>query len=80
MDWEESIMQKVCAHMLWYFIPSSRCILNEDSLPDNEDITLTSTMKSREERVTPKDAAPNSNTVAAAGLRGPASTHSSEMP
>ena len=73
-------MQKVCAQMLWYVPPSSRYLANEDSFPDNEDITLASTMKSRDERVTTKDAAPNSNTVAAAALRGRASTYSSEMP
>ena len=44
-------------------------------LPDNEDITLTSTMKSRDERVTTKDAAPNSNSllrdaIACAGVLG----------
>ena len=32
-------------------------------LPVNEDITLTSTMKSRDERVTTKDSAPNSNSL-----------------
>ena len=39
----------------------------EDSLPDNENITLAS-IKSRDKRVTTKDAAPNSNMVAAAAL------------
>ena len=73
-------MQKVRAQMLWYLPPSSRYYVNEDSLPDNEDIALASTIKSRDEGATTKDAAPNSNTVAAAALRGQASTHSSEMP
>ena len=36
-------------------------------------------MKSRDERVTTKDAAPNSNTVAALALRCQASIRSSEM-
>ena len=42
-------------------------LANKDSLPDNEDIALAS-MKSRDKRVTTKDAAPSSNTVAAAAL------------
>ena len=37
-------------------------------------------MKSRDKRVSTKDTAPNSNTVAAAALGGPPSTHSSERP
>ena len=59
--------------------PAPDNLANEDSLPDNENIAMAS-MKSRDERVTTKDAAPNSNTVAAAALRGRASTYSSEMP
>ena len=47
--------------------PAIDNLANEDSLPDNENITMAS-MKSRDERVTTKDAAPNSNTVAAAAL------------
>ena len=48
--------------------PAPDNLANEDSLPDNENIAMAS-MKSRDERVTTKDAAPNSNTVAAAALR-----------
>ena len=59
-----------------YPVPDN--LANEDSLPDNENIALVSTMKSRDERVTTKDAAPNSNTTAAAALGGRPSTHSSE--
>ena len=47
--------------------PAPYKLANKDSLPDNEDIALAS-MKSRDERVTAKDAAPSSNTVAAAAL------------
>ena len=47
--------------------PAPDNLANEDSLPDNENIALAS-IKSRDERVTTKDAAPNSNTVAAAAL------------
>ena len=47
--------------------PAPDNLANEDSLPDNENIAMAS-MKSRDERVTTKDAAPNSNTVAAAAL------------
>ena len=42
-------------------------LANEGSLPDNENIAMVS-MNSRDERVTNKDAAPNSNTVADAAL------------
>ena len=42
-------------------------LANENNLADNEDVALAS-MKIRDERVTTKDAAPNSNTVAAAAL------------
>ena len=59
--------------------PAQDNLANEDSLPDNENTALDS-IKSRDERVTTKDAVPNSNTVAAAALKGRASTHSSEMP
>ena len=59
--------------------PAPDNLANEDSLPDNENIAMAS-MKSRDERVTTKDAAPNSNTVAAAGLGGRPSMHSSERP
>ena len=45
--------------------PALDNLANENSLPDN--IALDS-IKSRDERVTTKDAAPNSNTVAAAAL------------
>ena len=80
MGWEESIMQKVCLYACCDTChPAPDNLANEDSLPDNENIAMAS-MKSRDERVTTKDAAPNSNTVAAAALRGRASTHSSEMP
>ena len=48
--------------------PAPDNFANEDSVPDNENIALAS-IKSRDERVTTKDAAPNSNTVAAAALR-----------
>ena len=71
--------KSVCTHAV-ILVTQIRYLANEDSLPDNVDITLASTMKTRDERVTTKDAAPNSNTVAAAALRGRASTHSSEMP
>ena len=54
-------------------------LANENNLADNEDVALAS-MKIRDERVTTKDAAPNSNTVAAAGLGGRPSMHSSERP
>ena len=47
--------------------PAPDNLANEDSLPDNENIALDS-IKSRDERVTTKDVAPNSNTVAAAAL------------
>ena len=59
--------------------PAPDNLANEDSLPDNEDIALAS-MKSRGERVTTKDAAPNSNTLAVAALGHRPSTHSSERP
>ena len=59
--------------------PAPDNLANEDSLPDNEDIALSS-MKSRGERVTTKDATPNSNTVSAAALGGRPSTHSSGRP
>ena len=48
--------------------PAPDNLANEDILPNNENIALAS-IKSRDERVTTKDAAPNSNTVAAAALR-----------
>ena len=47
--------------------PAPDNLPNEDSLLDNENIAMSS-MKSRDERVTTKDAALNSNTVAAAAL------------
>ena len=47
--------------------PAPDNLANEHSLPDNENIAMAS-MKSRDERVTTKDAAPNSNKVAAAAL------------
>ena len=47
--------------------PAPDNLANKDSLPDNEDIALAS-MKSRDGRVTTKDAAPSSNTVAPAAL------------
>ena len=47
--------------------PAPDNLANEDSLPDNENIAMAS-MKSRDERVTTKDKAPNSNTVTAAAL------------
>ena len=47
--------------------PAPDNLANEDSLPDNENIAIPS-MKTRDERVTTKDAAPNSSTVAAAAL------------
>ena len=59
--------------------PAPDNLANEDSLPDNEDIALSS-MKSRGEQVTTKDAAPNSNTVAATALGGRPLTHSSGRP
>ena len=48
--------------------PAPDNIANEDSLPYNENIALAS-IRSRDERLTTKDPAPNSNTVAAAALR-----------
>ena len=48
--------------------PARGNLANEDSLLDNENIALAS-MKSRDERVTIKDAVPSSNTFAAAALR-----------
>ena len=79
MGREESIIQKVCVHTCCDTChPAPDNLANEDSLPDNENIALVSTMKSRDERVTTKDAAPNSNTTAAAALGGRPSTHSSE--
>ena len=57
--------------------PAPDNLANEDSLPDNENIAMAS-MKSRGERVTTKDAAPNSNTIAAAALGIRPSIHSSE--
>ena len=47
--------------------PAPDNLANEDSFPDNENIALAS-IKSRDERVTTKDVAPNPNTVAAAAL------------
>ena len=74
-------MQKVCVHTCCDTChPAPDNLANDDSFADNEDIALASTMKSRDERVTTKDTAPNSNTVAAAALGGPPSTHSSERP
>ena len=46
--------------------PAPDNLANEDSLPDNENIAMAS-VKSRDERVTTKDVAPNSNTVAVRG-------------
>ena len=66
----------MCTHAA---ILATQLLANEDSLYDNEDIALAST-NSRDERVTTKDAAPNSNTVATAPLGGRLSTHSSERP
>ena len=48
--------------------PARGNLANEDSLLDNENIALAS-MKSRDERVTIKDAVPSSNMFAAAALR-----------
>ena len=59
--------------------PAQDNLANEGSLPDVEDVELVS-MKSRDEQVTNKDAAPNSNTVLAAALGGRPSIHSSERP
>ena len=74
-------MQKVCVRTCCDTCHSAPDNLaNEDSLPDNEDVASACTMKSRDERVTTKDAAPNSNTVAAAALGHRSSTHSSERP
>ena len=62
-------MQKVCVHTCCDTChPAPDNLANDDSLPDNEDIASACTMKSRDERVTTKDVAPNSNTVAAAAL------------
>ena len=73
-------MQKVCLYACCDTChPAPDNLANEDSLPDNEDIALAS-MKSRGERVTTKDAAPNSNTLAVAALGHRPSTHSSERP
>ena len=73
-------MQKACVHKCCDTChPAPDNLANEGSLPDVEDIELAS-MKSRDERVTNKDAAPNSNTVAAAALGGRPSIHSSERP
>ena len=58
--------------------PARGNLANEDSLLDNENIAL-AFMKSRDERVTIKDALPSSNTFAAAALRL-TFTHSSERP
>ena len=61
-------MQKVCVHTCCDSCrPAPDNFANEDSLPDNEDRALAS-MKRRNERVTTKNATPNSNTVAAAAL------------
>ena len=73
-------MQKVCVYTCcdtYQQAPDN--LANENNVADNEDIELAS-MKIRDERVTTKDAAPNSNMVAAAGLGGRPSTHSSERP
>ena len=59
-------MQNVCVHACCDTChPAPDNLANEDSLADNEDIALVSTLKSRDEQVTTKDTAPNSNTVAA---------------
>ena len=80
MGCEESVMQKVCVYTCCdTYHPAPDNLANEHYLPDNEDIALVS-RKSRGEQVTTKDAAPNSNTVAAAALAGQPSTHSSERP
>ena len=64
------VCARVCVHMLRDAChPDPDNFANEDSLPDNEDIALLS-MQSRGEQVTTKDAASNSNTVAAAALGG----------
>ena len=60
-------MQKGCVPSCDTCDPVPDNLANEDSLPDNENIAMAS-IKSRDERVTTKDAAPNSNTVAAAAL------------
>ena len=74
-------MQKLCEHTCCDTChPAPDNLANDDSLPDNEDIALASTMKSRDERVTNNGTAPNSNKVAAAALTGGHSTHSSERP
>ena len=61
-------MQKVCVHTCCDTChPAPDNLANDDSLPDNEDIASACTMKSRDERVTTKDVAPNSNAVAVRG-------------
>ena len=71
-------MQKVCLYTCCDTChPAPDNLANEDGLPDNEDIAW-AFIKSRGERVTTKDAAPNSNTVAVAALGDRPSTHSSE--
>ena len=73
-------MKKVCLYACCDTChPAPDNLANEDSLPDNEDIALAS-MKTRDERVTTKDAAPNSNKIAAAAIGGRPSTHSKERP
>ena len=78
VGWEESTIQKVCVHTCCDTChPAPHNLANENSLPDDKDIALAS-MKSRGERVTTKDEAPNSNTIAAAALGIRPSIHSSE--
>ena len=75
---EESIMRKVCVHTCHdTCYPAPDNLANEECLLDNEGNVL-AYMKSRSERITTKDAAPISNTVAAAALWGRPLTHSSE--
>ena len=69
-------MQKVCVRTCCDTCnPAQENLANEESLPDNEDIALAS-VKTRDERFTTKDTAPNSNTIAAAAIGVLPSTHS----
>ena len=49
--------------------PAPDNLADEGSIPDNEDIALAS-MKTRDRRVTTKDAVLNSNKIAAAAIGG----------
>ena len=70
MGWEESIIQKEIVHTCCDTChPAPDNLADEDSILDNEDIALAS-MKTRDRRVTTKDAVLNSNKTAAAAIGG----------